>query len=431
MKQRSIPSVLPVLYVLLAGGVLLPGCGAASQETETIEFWAMGREGEVVQELIPGFERQHPGIRVKVQQMPWTAAHEKLLTAFAGDAMPDLCQLGNTWIPEFVALNALENLDPWIARSGAIDREDYFSGIWETNRMGNHVYGLPWYVDTRVLFYRKDLLQNAGYETMPDTWEGWVEAMRAVKRQTGDDGYAILLPVNEWAQPLILGQQAGAVFLKDGDRYGDFSGEAFREAFTFYVNLFREGLAPSLSTTQISNLYQEFSRGYFSMYITGPWNVGEFKRRVPPELQDAWMTAPLPGPDTPGVSLAGGSSLALFRSSEHPEAAWKLMTYLSAPEQQAAFYRLTGNLPARKQAWKDTTLAGDPYMQAFFEQLSRVQPMPKVPEWERISTRVLEYAEAAVRGQLTIDQALARLDQDVDQILEKRRWMLRRQEEES
>ena len=68
----------------------------------------MGREGEVVSQLLPGFEKEHPGIKVQVQQIPWSAAHEKLLTAYVGEATPDIAMLGNTWVPEFVALDALE-----------------------------------------------------------------------------------------------------------------------------------------------------------------------------------------------------------------------------------------------------------------------------------------------------------------------------------
>src|SRR6266702_3627598 len=67
-----------------------------------LDFWGLGREGEVVAELMPAFERENPGIRVRVQQIPWTAAHEKLLTAYVGNATPDVAQLGNTWVPEFV-----------------------------------------------------------------------------------------------------------------------------------------------------------------------------------------------------------------------------------------------------------------------------------------------------------------------------------------
>src|SRR4029079_8182085 len=131
----------------------------------TLDFWAMGREAEVVTELLPAFHSRHPDIRVRVQQLPWSAAHEELLTASAGDALPALCQLGNTWLPELGALDALEPLDAAVANSD-IARDDYFAGILDTNLLptasGNRLFGLPWYVDTRVLFYRSDLLRWRG-----------------------------------------------------------------------------------------------------------------------------------------------------------------------------------------------------------------------------------------------------------------------------
>src|SRR5437667_12717359 len=117
------------LLVLIATLWLTTGCSSSSSNQTVIRFWAMGREGEVVVELLPEFERTHPGIHVEVQQLPWTAAHEKLLTAFAGDSTPDLCQLGNTWISEFVALNALASLVANTAASSIVDQRDYFAGI--------------------------------------------------------------------------------------------------------------------------------------------------------------------------------------------------------------------------------------------------------------------------------------------------------------
>ena len=87
--------------------LLLGACDGQDDGRITLDFWAMGREGEVVRELTAEFERLHPGITVRVQQIPWSAAHEKLLTAYAGDVMPDVFQLGNTWVPEFVALDAV------------------------------------------------------------------------------------------------------------------------------------------------------------------------------------------------------------------------------------------------------------------------------------------------------------------------------------
>ena len=91
--------VTRLLFLLSFSAFFLVGCGQEPVSAIMIEFWAMGREGEVVQELLPAFERLHPDIRVRVQQIPWSAAHEKLLTAYAGGAMPDLFQLGKPGFP--------------------------------------------------------------------------------------------------------------------------------------------------------------------------------------------------------------------------------------------------------------------------------------------------------------------------------------------
>lgn len=407
--------------------LLAAGCGGGTDaDVRTIRFWAMGREGEVVEELVPEFERRNPGIRVEVQQIPWTAAHEKMLTAFVGDATPDVAQLGNTWVPEFQALNALEPLDGLAAASASTPRADYFAGIWDTNVIDGRTYGLPWYVDTRVLFYRPDLMAAAGYPQPPVTWAQWMDAMRKMKARMGPNQHPILLPTNEWPQPVILGMQAGGTLLRDGGRYGDFSHPDFRRGFDFYVGLFREGLAPRVSASEISNRYQEFERGNVGMVITGPWEIGEFGTRV---TNAPWATAPLPGPDGPGVSLAGGASLVLFRGSRQKDAAWKFIEFLSEPAQQVRFYELTGDLPARRSAWRSPVLAENRHAAAFRSQLDRVVPLPKVPESEQIVNKVFEQGERAVRGQATVEQALRTLDGEVDRLLEKRRWMLDRRAE--
>src|SRR4029077_12430211 len=159
----------------------------------------------------------------------------------------------------------------------------------------------------------------------------------AVKRQVGKERYAIFLPTNEWTQPAIFGLQSGSTLLADQDTRGDFEGPTFRRAFDFYLSLYRDGYAPALNNAGIANFYQEFERGTFAMYITGPWNVGEFRNRLAPATQ--WATAPLPRPSgaASGVSLAGGSSLVLYRESKHKAEAWKLIEYLSRTESQVRF----------------------------------------------------------------------------------------------
>lgn len=408
----------------------LLGCAQPRDQATVIDFWAMGREGEIVQQLIPEFERRHPGLRVRVQQIPWSAAHEKLLTAFAGDAMPDIFQLGSTWIPEFVALGALIDLGQGLADSRLIDNQDFFSGIMNANIIDDAIYGVPWYVDTRVLFYRKDLLERAGFTQAPKNWSQWCEAMRRLKELQGEGSYALLLPLNDWTPLAIFALQMNAEILSGGNRFGNFRNPRFAEAFGFYLDLFRQGYALAVGAMQLANVYQEFARGHIAMYISGPWNIGEFRSRLPTSMQHLWMTAPLPGPDHeyPGTSLAGGASLVISRSSQHQNESWKLIEYLTAPDQQTRFHNLTGDLPANKRSWEDDAIMENPHVKAFWKQLRKVDPPPKIPEWERIATKMTQYSEAVVRARSTPPEALAELNAEVDRILEKRRWMLGRKD---
>ncbi|HEX6991810.1 MAG TPA: sugar ABC transporter substrate-binding protein [Gemmatimonadales bacterium] len=407
-----------------AVALLLLSCGGGSEAAVTLRFWAMGHEAEVVAPLVREFERTHPGIRVDLQQIPWTAAHEKLLTAYVGDATPDVAQLGNTWVPELAILHAIAPLDSLLRASPDIPTTGFFPGIWDTNVIEGRVFGIPWYVDTRLIFYRTDLLRSAGAREMPDTWAGWRQVLERLRENGGPRSFPLLMPLNEWAQPVVLALQAGSPILRDGDRYGAFTDSAFVRAFHFYVGLYRDTLAPKVANTEVANLYQDFARGMIASYITGPYNLDEFRKRLPDSLQDHWATAPMPGPDGPGVSLAGGSSLVLFRRSAHPAEAWQLIRFLSEPAQQARFFHLSGNLPARREAWQDSTLRADPKVAAFRQQLERVVPTPKVAEWELIATRITEAGERAVRGGQSEQQALATLEAQVNTILAKRRALL-------
>jgi multiple sugar transport system substrate-binding protein len=407
--------------------LLLLFCLACSrgEPGTVVEFWALGREGEHVRALVPAFEARHPGVTVRVQQIPWSAAHEKLLTAFVGDALPDVIQLGNTWIPEFAALGALAPLGPWLARTPALDATDFFPGVLDAAVIDGATLAVPWYADTRLLFYRSDWFA-AG---VPGAWPAWLAEAERVQARLGPGQHALLLPLGEWEVPVALALQHGAALLRDGDRYGNFASPEFRAAFAFYLSLFERGLAPHTGVAQLANLHQDFAAGAFGALVTGPWNLREFAARLPAQMQTKWATAPLPafhGPG-PGVSLAGGASLALVAKSEHPEAAWAWIAFLAEPAQQAEFHRLSGDLPARRSAWDDPALAG-PRVAAFRAQLAHAVATPKLPEWERIASRIAWHTERAVREGRDPDAVLAALDADADQILDKRRSLLARRE---
>lgn len=424
MKPRSHLAILnlkffSVHWLLFA----IAACsGAHTQTRTTIEFWGLGREGEVVASLVPEFERTHPGIHVVVQQIPWTAAHEKLLTAYVGNSLPDLVQMGNTWIPEFHTIGALEDLGPYVAASRSIRRENYFDGIWQTNITGQRLYGVPWYVDTRVLFYRTDLFDHA-----PRSWSDWMHVMQTAKEKSGrKDFYPILLPTNEWAQPVALALENGATLVGE-DGQPRFDDPRFIEALQFYVSMFRRGFAPVVPASLIANLYQQFAEGEFASFVNGPWHVGEIRNRLPKEFQSKWATAPMPAPDGkpyPGLSLAGGSSLSLIRRSMHKPEAWQFVEFLSEPAQQLKLYELSGDMPAVKSVWDAPVLAADDKLHAFRVQLDHTAPTPRIPEWEHVTAVIFEESELAARGQFDARTAAARINTRVDQMLEKRRWVM-------
>lgn len=409
----------------LSGSALFGGCAKPATGQGTLTVWTIGREGEAITALLPDFERAHPHIQVKVQQLPLSAAHQKLLTAFAGGSTPDMTQLGNTWLPEMVALQALEPLQARVDHSAVIRQNDYFASIWATNVIDGTLYGVPWYVDTRLLFYRRDLLKEAGFDAPPRSWAEWRNQLAALS-DPSRHRYGILLPTNEYEQLMSLALQQPDPLLRDGGRYGNFESAGFRRALTFYVDTFRRKQAPAITNVEAGNPWSEFGRGVYAFYLSGPWNIGEFRQRLPPAQQPDWSTAPLPGPDDAhaGIGSAGGSSLVIFRASPHKDAAWALIEYLSQPAVQRRFYDLLGDMPPRRSSWEGGALRDDPKARAFRAQLEKARPTPAVPEWERIATEMQLVAARAVAGELTIDQAAAEIDHRVDRILEKRRWVL-------
>jgi multiple sugar transport system substrate-binding protein len=432
ITRRSCLGGLGGLGASLGAG-MGPGLSACSRsDSKLIRFWAMGREAEVASELLAGFKLENPGVRVQIESLPWSAAHEKLLTAFAGDATPDVAQMGNSWLAEMAAIGALEPLQPWLAATPSVDTADIFPGIWQSNQIEGRAVGLPWYVDTRLLFVRRDLLAQVGFEQTPSDWSEWRRCLAALK--AAGMASPLLLPVNEFEPLLALALQQGEALLRDGGRRGNFSGPGFRKALTFYLQMFERGYAPGLTNNQVANVVQEFGRGSFAFYISGPWSIGEFKRRLPAELQDQWGTAALPGPvagQGHGSSVAGGASLVMFKRSNVKPLAWKLIEYLARPAMQLDFYRLTGNLPPRRSSWQlpladGSSLSEDRHAKAFATQLDRVVAAPAVPEWERIAQEMQLFAARAAFQGISIDVTVRGLDQRVDEMLEKRRWMLDR-----
>jgi len=412
---------LALAGVALSGAAISPV--ACVKKRQPLRVWAMGLEGEALGAIAVDFEAQNPAILVRVQALPWSAAHEKLLTAFAADNLPDVIALGNTWVPEFAALGALEPLNGRLSRSG-IEPDRWFDGARQSVTLDGQVLGMPWYVDTRLLFYRKDLLQKAGFDVPAQTWVGWGAQLAALSGARRGGKYGLLMPFAEYEPLVAFCLQAREPILIDSDTRGGFRQPGIRAAFAYAASLYQKGYAARLTHSEVTDVYSSFARGDFAFIITGPWNLAEFARRLPAGLRDQWGTAPLPGPEGVGISSAGGVSLCIPKASKSKDKAFRFIEYLCDPKRQAGFYRTTSDLPADQSAWPLTGLMRDSRSRTFFDQLNRTRPPPQVPEWERIANEMVAALERVVRGNTTLDAALKGLDEFAWTILAKRRAML-------
>src|SRR3546814_14163083 len=107
-------------------------------------------------------------------------------------------------------------------------------------------WGIPWYVDTRLQFYRKDMFARAGYDAPPPDWAGWKTALHKVKEQAGDGNYALLYPLNEYEQLTTLALSSGARMLRDEGGRGAFSATDVQHPPAFSKSRLRDGPAPQV-----------------------------------------------------------------------------------------------------------------------------------------------------------------------------------------
>lgn len=111
----------------------------ALSQQRVLQIWAMGEEAKKLNVMAEKFVQENPNVRVEIQAIPWSAAYDKLLTGIAGGQLPDLAQMGTTWMAPFGAIGAFEELTPYLAKS-FIKKETFFDGSWQTVTMNGGVY---------------------------------------------------------------------------------------------------------------------------------------------------------------------------------------------------------------------------------------------------------------------------------------------------
>jgi multiple sugar transport system substrate-binding protein len=343
-----------------------------------ISVWAMGTEGEKLPQLAADFMKENPEAKVTVTEVPWDAAHQKIASAIAGRQTPDMSMLGSTWMGEFGKTGALD-----VVPDGLVDKGNFFEGAWNGNVVNDKTYGVPWYVETRMIFYRKDLATKAGITSPPTTWEDLKAMAKALKEKAGAKNGLYLQPgeTGAWQSFMPFAWQNGANIV-DGDKFTLDSPEVV-EALKYYQSYFTEGLSQTDLPPGVTE--QEFVAGRIGAFISGPWHIGLVNEKGGPSFKGKFDVMQMPQGKGGGTSFVGGGNLAVFKDAKNREAAWKFVAWLSKPEVQAKWYGISTDLPAVKKAWEDPKLTADPMLAAFGKQLEDAKSPPTIPTWEQVA----------------------------------------------
>jgi multiple sugar transport system substrate-binding protein len=346
-----------------------------------LTIWAMGAEGEKLGQLAKDFEAKNPGVKIKVTPIGWDVAHDKILTAIAANQLPDTGMVGTTWMGEFGQAGALD------AVPSNFDVSDFFPGAWPTAVVNGTALGVPWYVETRLLYYRTDIAKKAGITAAPATWEDLKADAQAMKDKGGAQAAIALQPGGQgsWQQFMPLVWSNGGDILGPDGKFTLDTPQAL-EALTYWQSFFNDGLAPKTQATGF-DVTPAFVRGTHPMFFSGPWHLGLLKDAGGAPFASKWDIAPMPKKVT-ATSFVGGSDFVVYKTSKNRDTAWKFVQFLSQPDVQAKWYGVTGDLPAVQAAWKTGDLASDPKLTLFGQQLKDAKAPPAIPHWEEIASAI-------------------------------------------
>lgn len=403
--KKSLPSVLIVLLFVL---VTTTTFKAAS--VETVSLWAMGVEGQNIGKLLPQFEAAHPGIKVKLQVIPWSAANDRLLTAVAGGTVPDLTQMGSTYMAQFAEARALEDLSPYLAKSNSLKLDDFVKSCTDLYVINGKPYGIPWYADTRFIFYRTDILAEIGYETFPDTWDEFIDCCQKLCAR-GPNQYAVNMAAGNWQVTMNFIWANGARILDEQGRPA-VTEDAFVDGVAWVADIFKNEYA--LLDTGGSNIRQDMASGRLPIFIGGFWE-GNLLRTETPQIDGKWSIALMPK-KVNRSSFMGGCGLVIFKEARRKEAAWKLIEFLSQPEIQNQWREAAGSIPASKAAMIMAS-ESDPIMKTVYEQLNEGIAPPVIPEWPEIEGRLNTRIQEACYGVRTPLEACQLLQKDLEKIM--------------
>ena len=412
-----------ILLLLLC----MPCCGPQTTGI-TIEFWTLQLSptfNDYFHGLIAEYERRHPGVTIRWVDVPYDAAIQKLLAgAVAGNA-PDVVNLSADFLARFHGMHALADLSDDVARCGYT----FLPNALALCTFDSTVAALPWYLNTYVLLYNKELLRKAGFtETdLPGTYRELIPFIREYKDRTGR--FALFWNIGKDSYlPMMLGSEGIAMTDPDLSRATFHSTEGIA-LIDQWVQLYRDGYLPAESIIKPgSSIVEAYQSGQVMMIMTGPVFLNRIRTNSPRIYEQTGVMRAIVG--SRGSHELAAMALSVLSTSRHPEEARAFALFITEPGNQLAFSRITTTFPSVMEALDDTlfTRPGND-----LQSIARHLGARQLPRATRLRSHLLheefdllrdifdEAVQKACTGSLPTGEAMNRAAVQWDRILQKHR----------
>ena len=371
-----------------------------------------------IKSMTSSFEAANPDVKVSLDFVPYEALHDKIIAASgAGDNGYDVVLFDVIWPAEFATRGFLQDVTN---RIPANYTAEILEGAWTTVEYDNKRYGMPWIIDTKYLFYNKDMLAQAGISSPPATWTELVEQARIIKAK----GITEFPLVWSWSQSeamicdlTTIASAYDAKFFVDGKP--NFSSGGVRKAVDFMRATLDEKLTNPASREYLEeDVRRVFSNGKAAFALN--WTYMNALANDPKESKIAGKVGVAPAPGIEGVSTAssvnGSMGLGIPSNSPHADEAWAYIAHLTQRSVQEKYAKLS--LPIWKQSYSEPSVAEgqEDLIAAAKQSIAVMYPRPLVASYTEVSNILQKHVHQALLGSADTVDALKNAEKRVSRI---------------
>ncbi|MFG2502806.1 extracellular solute-binding protein [Streptomyces sp. NPDC048441] len=370
---------LALTTALLAGCGALPGGG---EERRTVTVWLMrgSASAEFTERFTADFEKQHGDIDLDIRVQEWTGVGGKVKAALKADDGPDVIEVGNTQVAEYVDEGGLYDITLESARD--LGMKDWLPGLAEPGRYNGSQYGVPWYAANRVVIYNKDLFARAGIEQPPKTRAEWIADTERLD-SGGDQG--IYLAGQDWYTLAGFIWDEGGDLAKEsrGVWEGSLHSPAALRGMEFYRRLQALGEGPRDADEEHPPQAGVFAGGDVAQIVAVPGAARAIEEKNP-ELKGKLGFFPVPGRTAgkPGAVFTGGSDLVVREKTGDRKGAVAVIEALAGRKWQTELARTMNYVPNKTTL--ASAVAGQPGVAAMAVGAARGRAAPASPKWAAV-----------------------------------------------